>query len=62
MKKTIEIIFSADGAIVIEGKGFSGPACKKATQFLENALGAVASTKKKPEYDHTQSNPQIARQ
>ena len=50
MKPTIEIIVSPTGDIAIEGVGFKGADCEKATRFLEEALGVVNSKVKKPEF------------
>ena len=54
--KTIEIIISGQGEIQIEGVGFKGMECEKATAFLEEALGVVGKKVKKPEYhQHNQT-------
>jgi hypothetical protein len=50
MNRTIEIIIGTTGEIQIDAVGFKGPDCEKATQFLEEALGAVGQKIKKPEY------------
>lgn len=50
MKPTIEIIVSPVGEIQIEGVGFKGTDCERATRFLEEALGVVNARVKKPEY------------
>lgn len=49
-QRTIEITVSPNGDIQIEGIGFQGADCEKATKYLEEALGVVASRTKKPEY------------
>jgi hypothetical protein len=49
MSKTIEVVISPIGEILIEAVGFKGPDCEKATAFLEEALG-IGQKKKKPEY------------
>lgn len=49
-KKFITIEVDTDASVVIEGHGFSGPECAKATKFLEDALGAVVETKRKREF------------
>lgn len=41
--KTIEIIIELDGRSRLQTRGFTGPACRDAGQFLEQALGAVLS-------------------
>jgi hypothetical protein len=50
MNKRIEIDVLPDGSIKIEGHGFKGPECEKATKFIEDALGKVSERKRKPEY------------
>ena len=50
MKRTIEIIIGPTGELQIDAVGFKGPDCEQATKFLEEALGAVAQKRKKPEY------------
>ena len=50
MKPTIEVIVSPTGDFTIEGVGFKGAGCEKATKFLEEALGVVNSKVKKPEF------------
>jgi len=50
MRKSIEVTIQTDGKVQIEAIGFKGGACEKATQAIEQALGTVASRKKKPEY------------
>ena len=50
MNKQITVEVAPDGSIKIEGHGFSGPSCEKATRFLEEALGTVTQRKRKPEY------------
>jgi len=50
MAKTIEVIVQPDGSLKIDALGFQGADCEKATRFLEQALGRVAGSQKKPEY------------
>ena len=54
MKPTIEIVVSPTGDISIEGVGFKGADCEKATKFLEEALGVVNSKVKKSEFHQQQ--------
>ncbi|NBR88091.1 MAG: DUF2997 domain-containing protein [Verrucomicrobia bacterium] len=61
MKPTIEIIVSPTGEFTIEGVGFKGAGCEKATRFLEEALGVVTSKEKKPEF-HQQARSQQQQQ
>ena len=37
--RTIEITIAPDGNTQVETKGFTGPACREASKFLEEALG-----------------------
>ena len=39
MKKIIRLIVSPTGETRIETKGFSGPECREASRFIEQALG-----------------------
>jgi hypothetical protein len=47
--KTIEILISPAGDIVINAIGFKGADCEKATRFLEQALGVCVKRRRKPE-------------
>lgn len=48
--RSIEVIVAPDGSLKIEAVGFTGADCEKATAFLEEALGAVSSRRKKAEH------------
>ena len=64
MKPTIEITVSPMGEFSIEGVGFKGFDCEKATKFLEAALGVVNSKVKKPEFHqhaHASQKQQLGR-
>lgn len=45
----IEVVVAKDGKTTIEGKGFTGGECLKATKSLEEALGKVGNRSMKPE-------------
>jgi hypothetical protein len=45
------ISISPSGETSLEVMGASGPGCRKYTQGLEEALGTVAKSRRKPEYD-----------
>ena len=47
-----EIIIDIDDEGIVEVKthGFKGKACMKASQFIEEALGKITTTKKTAEY------------
>ena len=40
MTQIIEIIVSPSGQTTVETKGFSGPSCRAASGFIEDALGS----------------------
>ena len=48
---SIEVIVNVDGSLVVDAIGFKGPDCEKATRFLEEALGQIASKQRKPAYN-----------
>jgi len=39
MTRTIEIIVTPSGQTSVQTNGFSGPSCRDASKFLEEALG-----------------------
>ena len=53
MSRSIVILFGPNGEVIIEGVGFKGSSCEKATRYLEEALGTVRHRVKKPEYNQT---------
>ena len=53
--KTIEITVSPKGETQVETKGFTGSGCRKASRFIESALGKVSSETLKPEF-HVQNH------
>ena len=61
-KRSIEVVVMPDGSLSIDAVGFKGPACEKATRFLEEALGQIASKQRKPSYSErnkTQRQQQV---
>ena len=50
-KRSIDVIVMPDGQLIIDAVGFKGPECDKATRFLEEALGQIASKQRKPAYN-----------
>ncbi len=50
-QRSIEVIVNTDGSLLIDAIGFKGPACEKATRFLEDALGQIATKQRKPDYN-----------
>lgn len=49
--KTIVVNFDEAGNPSVEAKGFAGKVCKKETEFLEKALGAVTADVLTAEYN-----------
>ena len=50
-QRSIEVIVMPDGSLIIDAIGFNGPECDKATRFLEEALGQIATKQRKPAYN-----------
>jgi hypothetical protein len=59
-QRTIEVTVSPSGEISIEAVAFKGADCEMATKYLEEALGAVVTRTRKPEYH--QRSRQVAQQ
>jgi hypothetical protein len=55
MKKIIRVIVGPKGEVSIETKGFTGPACREASKFLEQALGLPASEQLTAEFYQAQA-------
>ena len=62
MKKIIRIIVSPKGEAKIETKGFSGPECREASKFIEQALGQPISEQLTAEFYQSQPAGQEIRQ
>ena len=62
MKKIIRVIVSPTGEAKIETKGFSGPACREASKFLEQALGQPISEQLTAEFYQGQTTGQQIQQ
>ncbi len=58
MKKIIRVIVGPRGDVRIETKGFTGPACREASRFLEQALGQPASEQLTAEFYQAQATDQ----
>jgi hypothetical protein len=62
MKKNIRLIVSPTGEARIETRGFSGPECREASKFLEQALGQPTSEKLTAEFYQGQPTGQQIQQ
>ena len=56
--RSIDVIINTDGSLVIDAVGFKGAACDKATRFLEEALGQIATKQRKPSYNERNQTKQ----
>jgi hypothetical protein len=54
MTKIMEVVITPDGQARIETKGFHGPACQQASQFLEQSLGQRTLSQPTAEYFETE--------
>jgi hypothetical protein len=62
LSKTIEIVVGPKGETKVETKGFSGPECRIASQFVEQALGQRTTEQLKGEFYNSQQSGQDLRQ
>ncbi len=61
MTRTIEIIITSEGKTTVQTLGFSGAACREASQFLEQALGQRIGEYLTAEFHQAQSAEQQQR-
>ena len=50
MSEKIVIIFSPDGSVKVETKGFHGAVCVEASRAIEEAIGTVGNFSRTGEY------------
>ena len=60
--KTIEIVISPTGQTRVETKGFAGPECRHASEFIEKALGKRTSEQLTAEFHQQATNQQSLQQ
>ncbi len=60
--KTIEITVSPDGETKVETKSFTGPECREASRFVEQALGQRTAETLTAEFHQGQQAGQELRQ
>lgn len=60
--QTIEVTISPTGEATVQTKGFTGPSCRDASRFVEQALGIVQSDTPTAELYRTQTADQALRQ
>jgi hypothetical protein len=61
MQKEIVVEVDPNGQIKIEGKGFIGTQCQKATRYLEEKLGLRTSLSKKSEFYEVEQKQKAGR-
>jgi hypothetical protein len=57
----IEIIVTPTGKTSIQTLSFTGPSCREASKFLEEALGTRLSEQRTAEFHQTQATQQFQR-
>jgi hypothetical protein len=57
-QQIIEVVVATDGKVTVQTKGFTGSACKAASESLEKALGLKQSEKLTAEFYSQQTNQQ----
>jgi hypothetical protein len=60
--KTIEVVVSPQGEVRVETKGFSGPSCREASRFIEQALGQRTGEQLTAEFHQSQAQQQNLRE
>jgi len=60
--KTIEITVGPEGAITVQTRGFTGPACRHASRSLEQALGTRTAETLTAEFHQRQGADEELRQ
>jgi hypothetical protein len=57
--QVIEITIGPDGQTKMETKGFAGPSCRSASQFLEEALGCRVGEELTAEFHKAQTTSSV---
>ncbi len=60
--RVIEVTVAPDGEVTVQTKGYVGPECLQASQFLEQSLGATLADRKTGEFYQEQQAEQHAQQ
>jgi hypothetical protein len=60
--KIIEIVVSAKGVTTIQTKGFAGDECRRASEFVEKALGQRSNERLTAEFHQEAGQQLVARQ
>ena len=62
MRRSIEIIVTPEGKTTVQTLGFTGPSCRDASKFIEQALGQRTGEGLTPEFYQTESIQQTNQQ
>jgi hypothetical protein len=62
MNRIIEVTVSLSGETKIETKGFTGPSCRDASRFIEEALGQRAAEQVTAEFHQASTTQQSAQE
>ena len=60
--KVIEILVQPNGQTTVETKGFAGPECRQASEFVEQALGRRTGERLTGEFYQQQSQHEQAQE
>ena len=58
MSQTIEILITPEGRTSVQTLGFSGPSCREASKFIEQALGQRLAERVTAEFHQSQTTQQ----
>ena len=58
MRQTIEILITPEGRTSVQTLGFSGPSCRDASKFIEQALGQRLAERLTAEFHQSQATEQ----
>jgi len=61
-RQTIEIIVTATGETSVQTRGFTGPSCREASRFIEQALGQRTGEKLTAAFHQSESVQQMNQQ
>jgi hypothetical protein len=56
--KTIEILITPKGETTVRTEGFTGPSCREASRFLEQALGQQTTERLTAEFHQAETTAQ----
>ena len=62
MARVIEVVVSPQGQATVQTRGHAGGDCLQASQFLEQALGAVTADRKTAEFYQSTTTEQHVQQ